>query len=76
MRHGHKSSDNWKFFMGGASTASGMHNSIAPNLFYQITGEKRWFIYPAKAAPLFLPIVWCSPYLYSEVDANDADTTR
>jgi lysine-specific demethylase 8 len=73
LRHDHKSFENWGFFMGGANTATGLHSSIAPNLFYQITGKKRWYIYPAQAAPLFAPAVKCSPYFYSEVDVNDSD---
>jgi hypothetical protein len=74
LRHDHKSFENWGFFMGGANTATGLHSSIAPNLFYQITGEKRWYIYPAKAGPLFCPAVKCSPYFYSEVDVSDPKT--
>ena len=72
-RGDHKSFENWGFFMGGAGTATGLHSSIAPNLFYQITGRKRWYIYPAMAAPFFVPAVKCSPYFYSEVDVDDVD---
>ena len=64
--------ENWGFFMGGAGTATGLHCSIAPNLFYQITGRKRWYIYPSEADPFFAPAVKCSPYFYSEVDVSDA----
>lgn len=73
MRDDFESFENWGFFMGGANTATGLHSSIAPNLFYQITGRKRWYIYPAKAAPLFAPAVKCSPYFYSAVDVDDVD---
>ena len=71
MRDDHRSFENWGFFMGGAETATGLHSSIAPNLFYQITGRKRWWIYPAAAAPFFAPLAKCSPYFYSEVDVSD-----
>jgi lysine-specific demethylase 8 len=70
-RGDHKSFENWGFFMGGAGTATGLHSSIAPNLFYQITGTKRWYIYPAMAAPFFVPEVRCSPYFYSEVNVDN-----
>ena len=70
-RGDHKSFENWGFFMGGAGTATGLHSSIAPNLFYQITGRKRWYIYSAKAAPFFAPEVRCSPYFYSEIDVDN-----
>ncbi len=73
-RGDHESFENWGFFMGGAGTATGLHSSIAPNLFYQITGRKRWYIYPAKAAPFFAPVVSCSPYFYSEVDVDDTSS--
>jgi [protein]-arginine 3-hydroxylase / protease len=73
MRHDRKRFENWGFFMGGAGTATGLHSSIAPNLFFQITGRKRWYIYPAKAAPFFNPAVKCSPYFYSEVDIDDPE---
>ena len=59
--------------MGGAGTATGLHSSIAPNLFYQITGRKRWYIYPAWTAPFFAPEVRCSPYFYSEVNVDDTE---
>jgi len=72
-RGDHRSFENWGFFMGGAGTATGLHSSIAPNLFYQITGRKRWYIYPARAAAFFAPAVKCSPYFYSEVNVDDAD---
>lgn len=74
LRHEHEGFENWGFFMGGTGTATGLHSSIAPNLFYQITGEKRWYIYPAIAAPFFRPAVKCSPYFYSDVDVSDAAT--
>lgn len=66
--------ENWGFFMGGAGTATGLHSSIAPNLFYQATGRKRWYIYPAKAAPFFCPAVKCSPYFYSDTNVADPAT--
>ena len=72
MRNDYKSFENWGFFMGGAKTATGLHCSIAPNLFYQITGKKRWWIYPAAAAPFFAPPAKCSPYFFSEVDVSDS----
>lgn len=73
MRGDRKRFENWGFFMGGAGTATGLHCSIAPNLFYQITGKKRWWIYPAAAAPFFAPPAKCSPYFYSEIDVSNAD---
>lgn len=73
MRNDHKSFENWGFFMGGAETATGLHCSIAPNLFYQISGRKRWWIYPAIASPFFAPPAKCSPYFYSEVDVSNPD---
>jgi hypothetical protein len=73
MRGDRRSFENWGFFMGGAATATGLHCSIAPNLFYQISGRKRWWIYPAAAAPFFAPPAKCSPYFYSEVDVSDPD---
>ena len=71
MRRDINDFENWGFFMGGAGTATGLHSSIAPNLFYQISGRKRWYIYPAWTAPFFAPAVKCSPYFYSEVDVSD-----
>lgn len=71
MRRDVNDFENWGFFMGGPDTATGLHSSIAPNLFYQISGYKRWYIYPAIAAPFFAPAVKCSPYFYSEVDVSD-----
>ena len=71
MRNDRRSFENWGFFMGAAGTATGLHSSIAPNLFYQISGRKRWWIYPARAAPFFAPPAKCSPYFYSEVDVSD-----
>jgi hypothetical protein len=71
MRDDHRSFENWGFFMGGAGTGTGLHSSIAPNLFYEVTGRKRWWIYPAAAAPFFAPPAKCSPYFYSEVDVSD-----
>lgn len=71
MRRDVNDFENWGFFMGGAGTATGLHCSIAPNLFYQISGKKRWWIYPSKADPFFAPAVKCSPYFYSEVDVSD-----
>lgn len=73
MRRDVNDFENWGFFMGGAGTATGLHSSIAPNLFYQISGYKRWYIYPAWTAPFFAPAVKCSPYFYSEVDVSDAE---
>ncbi|MBI38932.1 MAG: hypothetical protein CMF59_04985 [Leptospiraceae bacterium] len=64
--------ETWGFFMGGKGTATGLHSSIAPNLFYQIRGKKRWYIYPAWTAPFFKPEVKGSPYFYSYVDVNDS----
>ncbi|HBS04631.1 MAG TPA: hypothetical protein DEA96_06690, partial [Leptospiraceae bacterium] len=66
--------ETWGFFMGGKGTATGLHSSIAPNLFYQIRGKKRWYIYPASTAPFFKPEVKGSPYFYSYVDVNDPKT--
>ena len=71
MRRDHKKFENWGFFMGGAGTATALHGSIAPNLFLQITGEKRWYIYPCQTAGFFAPEVKGSPYFYSYVDVND-----
>ena len=73
LRQDARGFENWGFFMGGAGTATGLHSSIAPNLFYQISGEKRWYIYAARAAPFFAPAVKCSPYFYSEVDVSDPE---
>jgi len=73
MRRDMNRSELWVFFMGGEGTATGLHSSIAPNLFYQITGRKRWYIYPAAAAPFFRPAVNCSPFFYSEIDADRPD---
>lgn len=73
MRNDRRRFENWGFFMGGAGTATGLHGSIAPNLFYQISGKKRWWIYPAAAGPFFAPACKCSPYFYSEVDVSAAD---
>lgn len=66
--------ETWGLFMGGKGTATGLHSSIAPNLFYQIRGTKRWYIYPAWTAPFFKPEVKGSPYFYSFVDVNDTKT--
>ena len=65
--------ETWGLFMGGKGTATGLHSSIAPNLFYQIQGKKRWYIYPAWSAAYFSPEVKGSPYFYSYVDVNNPE---
>lgn len=73
MRRDHRRFENWGLFMGGADTATALHASIAPNLFLQITGRKRWLIYPAGAAGFLAPAVRASPYFYSHVDVSDPE---
>jgi hypothetical protein len=71
MRRDHRKFENWGFFMGGAGTATALHGAIAPNLFLQVSGEKRWYIYPCQTAGFFAPEVKGSPYFYSFVDVSD-----
>ena len=67
---------NYGLFMGGKDTATGLHSAMAPNLFIQIAGQRRWLIYPACFAPFFQPTVQASPFFYSQVDALATDDTN
>lgn len=73
MRARKKGFENYGLFLGGTGTATGLHSSIAPNLFVQVSGRKRWYIYPAAVAPAFQPVVKGSPYFYSLVDAANPE---
>lgn len=46
----HKNRINWfeafQVFMGGAGTATGLHNACSCNMFLQVYGEKKWILYP------------------------------
>lgn len=65
--------EDWDLFSGGVNTSTRLQSGIAPNLFNQISGRTRWYLYPAKAAPFFAPPVRRTPAFHSDVDANDAN---
>lgn len=64
--------ENWDLFSNGTNASTRLQSSIASNLFHQIAGITRWYLYPARAAPFFAPSVTRTPRFQSDVDANDA----
>ena len=65
---------NYGFFMGAEGTATGLHSAMAPNLFIQIYGQRRWYIYPARLAAFLRPVVKASPFFFSPIDASCGET--
>lgn len=44
-----------QLFMGGPNTSTSMHAALGSNLFVQVHGQKRWWIYSAKESSLLEP---------------------
>jgi len=63
----------YHLFMGGAGTVTYLHNAVTSNLFVQVYGPKRWFLYPAFYTPVIQPPAKRSAYNYSYVDIHDPD---
>jgi len=61
---------NYQLFMGGAGTATAMHNALSNNLFVQVHGRKKWFIFPPTMSPAMDPPMLRAPYFFSKVDPN------
>tara|TARA_Y100001954_G_scaffold98133_1_gene106938 strand:- start:401 stop:994 length:594 start_codon:yes stop_codon:yes gene_type:complete len=61
-----KGSIKHQLFMGGPRTSTQMHCAIGSNLFIQIYGRKKWWIYSNKYSPLLEPIVDRSVFFRSK----------
>ena len=61
-----KGSIKHQLFMGGPRTSTQMHCAIGSNLFIQIYGRKKWWIYSNKYSPLLEPIVVRSVFFRSK----------
>jgi hypothetical protein len=42
---------NTRFWLSAANTSSPLHRDVAENLFFQVAGRKRFFLYPPSATP-------------------------
>ncbi|MBA2660688.1 MAG: cupin-like domain-containing protein [Bradymonadaceae bacterium] len=65
----------FQFFMGGAGTNTALHCAIPNNLFVQIYGRKRWWIFEPKFSPVFRPPMLRSTYFISPVDVSMPEAT-
>ncbi len=45
-RHKMTYGENFQVFIGGAGTATPLHNAFSCNIFTQVYGEKKWVLYP------------------------------
>ena len=54
-----------QFFLGPASTYTPLHCALTVNLFVQVSGRKRWILYPAKQQALVEPVCDRRPYFHS-----------
>jgi hypothetical protein len=66
----------FQFFMGGAGTNTALHCAIANNLFVEIYGRKRWWIFDPDYAPVFRPPMLRSTYFISPVDASQPEKSE
>ena len=73
MRCAPRGAGTFGLFLGGEGTATGLHSAMAPNLFVQVHGRRRWTIYPAQFGPFFQPKVDASPFFVSHVDAHQRE---
>lgn len=62
----------FQFFLGGQATDTALHAAIPNNLFVQVYGRKKWWIYPPKYTPLFRPPMLRATYFMSPVDVTDS----
>lgn len=62
-----------QLFMGGPRTSTSMHGALGSNLFVQVYGHKRWWIYSGKESSLLEPIVDHSFAMRSNVNAENPD---
>ena len=63
----------YHLFMGGTGSVTYLHNAITSNLFVQVYGPKRWFLYPAYYTPAIQPPAKRAAYNYSYVDIHAPD---
>lgn len=65
----------FQFFMGGAGTNTALHCAIANNLFVEVYGRKRWYIFEPDYSPIFRPPMLRSTYFISPIDASKPEST-
>lgn len=68
---------NTRFWLSAANTSAPLHRDVAENLFFQIVGRKRFFLYPPAASPW----LYSNPFRsglpnYSRFDAEAPDYDR
>lgn len=63
----------YHLFMGGEGSVTYLHNAITSNLFVQVYGPKRWYLYPAYYTPAIQPPAKRAAYNYSYVDIHAPD---
>ena len=63
-------------FIGGKGTRTLLHNDQPCNLYVQVSGRKKWTLYPAECAPFLDPRVSTTGYFDSPVDIDKPDLER
>lgn len=59
-----------QLFIGGDQTSTSIHSALGSNLFVQLYGRKKWYIYDTKYTPLLSPIVDRSIFFRSKSNAE------
>ena len=63
----------FQVFMGAKGTRTHLHAASEHNLFVQVYGTKKWFIYPPEFDGLLSPPVKRTPYFHSEFNPEAQD---
>ncbi len=64
--------DAFQVFIGGEGTFSDLHNANPPNLFVQVYGEKKWFLYSHYYTSIIDPIPAKSIYRSAPIKKQEA----
>jgi hypothetical protein len=65
----------WVFF-GGKGTNTPIHNAGSGNLFVQVTGRKKWRLYPVEHSPVLDPQANRSVYKFTGYRPDEPDYSR
>ena len=68
--HSNKNVKN-QLFIGGKDTSTSIHSAIGSNLFVQLYGRKKWWIYSTEYSPLIEPVVDRSIFFRSFSNAEN-----
>lgn len=66
----------FQLFIGGNGTNTGLHCAPGSNLFTQVYGTKRWYIYPTSYTPALAPEVARTPFFYTLLDVERPNLDR